>query len=107
MAIENFQRFRHYIVFSAYYRTHLGWVRKKLLKIEALRRLENAIVNLVLANSIAILLILKAKFTESLLDILSYSESTIKPTMVGWEKIFQNGGSQMARKCYFDIGFCQ
>ena len=47
-------------------------------KIEVLRRLENAILNLVLANNRGILLIVQAEFTESLLDILSYSESTIR-----------------------------
>ena len=35
--------------------------------------------------------------TESVLDILLYPQSTIKPTMVGLEKIFQNGGSQITR----------
>ena len=42
-----------------------------------------------------------------LVDILSYPESTIRPTMVVPEKNFQNGGSRIARKRYFEIGFCK
>ena len=33
------------------------------------------------------------EFTGSVLDIHLYAESTIRPTMVGPEKIFQNNGS--------------
>ena len=56
-------------------------------------------------NSRAMLLIFLAELTESVLDILSYPEFTIRPTMVEPEKNFQNGGSHIAGKRYFGIGF--
>ena len=59
----------------------------KKFKTKALRRLEDAILHLVLANNRAILLIFQAEYTETMLDILSYPESTIRSTMVGQEKI--------------------
>ena len=43
------------------------------------------------------LLIFYAEYTESALDIPSYPESSIRPPRLGPEKIFQNGGSHMAR----------
>ena len=57
MAIENFQRARHTIVYivSIVGPTMVG--PGKIFKTEVLRRLENAILNLVLANNRAILLI--------------------------------------------------
>ena len=53
------------------------------------------------------LLIFYAEYTESLLDILSYTESTMSPqSWLGSEKIFQNEDSQEAGKCYAKIGSC-
>ena len=51
----------------------------KIFKIEILRQLENAIMHLVFANNRTILLIFKAEFTETVLDILLYLESNIRP----------------------------
>ena len=56
------------------------------------RWLENAIMRLVFANTISYkrvaLLSFELEFTESLLDILSYSKSSTEPTMVGLEEKF-------------------
>ena len=58
-----------------------------MFEIKALLWLENAILKLGFANTVfhkrAILLIFEARFTEGVLDTLSYLESTIGPTMVG------------------------
>ena len=48
MGIENFQYARHSLVSSVDYRTHRGWVWRTIFKIKVLRRLENAIMGLVL-----------------------------------------------------------
>ena len=48
------------------------------------------------------MLIALAEFTESLLDIRSYLESTIRPTMVGPEKSFQTKGSYSALNAFSD-----
>ena len=58
-------------------------------------------------NNRGILLTFKEEISESVLDILSYPEFAIRPTMVGQEKNFQNGGSYMAGKSCFEIGFCK
>ena len=43
-----------------------------------------------------------------MLDILSYPESIIGPTMIGrGVKLSQSKGSQMAGKRYFEIEFCK
>ena len=72
--------------------------------------MENVILRLAFADTVfhkrAMLLIICAKYTESLLDIPSYPESTIGPPWLGPEKIFQHKSSQKAGKCYFKIGFC-
>ena len=64
----------------------------KKFEVKALRWLENAILELVLANTVSykstILLIFEAEFTESVLDKLLHPESTIKPTLVGPEEKF-------------------
>ena len=78
---------------------------EKTFKIEVLRRLENAILNVILANNRAILLIFYAEFRESVLDIHSYPESTIRPTMVGPEKHFRIGGSHMVENTVLRLAF--
>ena len=59
---------------------------------KALRWLENGNLKLVFASALshksAILLISEAEFTESVLNILLYPESTLGPTMVGPEENF-------------------
>ena len=56
MEIESIQRARHSLVLNVFYRDyHLG--PEKRFIIDVLTRLENAILNLVFANSRAILLI--------------------------------------------------
>ena len=40
-----------------------------------------------------------------MLDIISYPESTKSPSWLGSKKNFRNGGSQIAGKCHFEIGF--
>ena len=54
---------------------------------KALRWLENVILELVFANTAfyksTILKIFEAEFTESVLDKLSYPDSTIRPALVG------------------------
>ena len=60
---------------------------------------------MILAHHRASLLIVQIEFTESVLDIFSYPDSSIRPTMVGPEKNFQNVGSHMAGKRYFETGF--
>ena len=60
---------------------------------------------LVCANTVferAMLLMSYAKYTECVLDILSYQESSTGP-----EKNFQNGGNHTAGKRYFEIGFSE
>ena len=54
-----------------------------------------------------LLMFLQAIFTEGVLDIPSYPESTIGPTIVGPEEKFQSKASQMHRKCYFETDYCQ
>ena len=49
----------------------------RIFKIEVLRRLENAMLSMVFTNNKAILLIFQVEFTESMLDILLYSECTM------------------------------
>ena len=51
-------------------------------------------VNMVFTNNRAILLIFQVEFTKSMLDILSYPESTMGPPWLGQVKNFQNVGSQ-------------
>ena len=60
----------------------------KIFKMEDLRRRGNAILNLTFENNSAILLIVSAEFTESVLDILPYPASTIRHTTVGPAKNF-------------------
>ena len=79
----------------------------KIFKIDVLRRLENAISNLVIAKNMAMLLILQVEFAESVLDIPLYPESTIDSPWLNLEKTFRHEGTQMAGKCYFKIGFCK
>ena len=67
---------------------HDGSALRNISKTQVLRRLENAILNVTLANYGVILIIFYTEFTESVLDVLSYPESTIRPTMVGPEKTF-------------------
>ena len=66
--------------------------REKKFEMKALRWLENVILGLAFGNTVfyscTILLIFEAEFIESVLDKLSYSESTIRPTMVGPEEKF-------------------
>ena len=54
--------------------------------------MENTILGLVFANTVfyrgTILLIYEAEFTGSVLDKLSYPESTIRPSLVGAEEKF-------------------
>ena len=59
-------------------------------------------LNKVLTNNRAVLLIFQAEITESLLVILLYP----KPTM-GLEKIFQNKGFQEAQKRLFRLLCCK
>ena len=58
------------------------------------RRLENAILRLVFANTVfhkrALLVIIHAEYKESLLNILSHLESTLGPSWLSPEKNFQN-----------------
>ena len=86
---------------------HHGQALRKFFKKKMLRRLENAILHLIVANNRATLLIFLAEFTESVLDILSYLEPTIRPSMIGPEKNFQTGSFLMAGKHYFEIGVCK
>ena len=79
----------------------------KSFKIEVLRWMKNAFLNLVFANDRAIVLIFRAEFTEPVLDILLYPESTIGLPWLGPEENFQNESSQMAEKRYFQIGLCK
>ena len=48
-----------------------------------------------------------AEYTESVLDILSYPESTVGPPWLGQEKHLQNAGSQKPGTRYVMIGFCK
>ena len=64
-------------------------------------------LNLVFANNKDILLIFLVEFTESVLDIFLFPESTRGPLWSGPEKNFQNTGSQKAGKCYSEIGCLQ
>ena len=52
MAIERFQSPRHSFASRVYYKAHHDWARRKIFKIKVLRGLENAILRLVLANTI-------------------------------------------------------
>ena len=52
----------------------------------------------------AILLIFYVELTESVLDILSYAESTVGPIMVGPREKFHDKCSQKAGKHCFEIG---
>ena len=65
---------------------------KKKFKVKALRWVENAILGVVFTNTAfyksTILLIFEAEFTRSMLDKLSYPESTIRPTLVGPKEKF-------------------
>ena len=71
------------------------------------KRPENAILNLVFANSMPILLTFKeTEFAESVLDIPSYAEFTTCPPWLFTATNFQNGGSQMARESYCEIDLC-
>ena len=67
---------------------------RKIFKGEILRRLENAILRLVFANTVfherAMLLISYAEYAQSLLDIISHQEPNMGPPCLGLEKIFQN-----------------
>ena len=69
---------------------------------KVLKCLGNPILRLAFASKIhhnrAILRILDAEFIESSLEILSYPESTIGPTVVVPKKNFENKVSQIARK---------
>ena len=49
------------------------------------------------------LLIFSTESIESMLDILSFPESTMGPVWLGPEKNCENDGSQMAGKRYFAI----
>ena len=71
----------------------------------ALRWLINVVMSLILANRRGTLPINEAEFTESVLEIFSYPDSTICSPWLGKEKNFQNEGSQKARKRYIEIGF--
>ena len=55
----------------------------------------------------AMLQIFYAECTESMSDILSYSESTIGPPWLGQETNFQNQSYQQPEKRYFMTGFCK
>ena len=55
----------------------------------------------------AILLSFQAEFTECVLDILHHPESIIMPIMAGPGEKFQNEGSRMAGKWYFETDFLQ
>ena len=100
--IRYVQCIKHSLVSTFYCRAHHGWTRRKVLKINVLRSLENAFMILVFANTVshkrAALLSFEVEFTETLLDVLSYPKCTIEPTMVGLEEKFSNKGSQMAGK---------
>ena len=78
-----------------------------IFKIEALKRLENAMLNMVFTNNRAILLFFLAEFTEGMLDIFLYPKSRMGPPWLVPKKIYQNKGSQRVQKRYFQIGFCK
>ena len=64
-----------------------------IFKIEILKKLENAILRLVFANTAfyqrAMLLIIYAKYAESLLGIRSYTKFTLGPPRLDQDKIFK------------------
>ena len=74
------------------------------MKIVALRRLKNAILNLMLAKNRVTLLTFQADL-QIVVDNLSHPKSTLRPTMVGLEKNFQNGGSHTAKKSILRLVF--
>ena len=49
---------------------------------------------------------LYAELTESVLDVPLYPEPTVGSPWLCPQKKFQNGGSQMAKKRYFEIDLC-
>jgi len=65
---------------------------RKIFNIKALRWLENAMLKMDFENTVfhkrTMLLIFEAELTESVLDFLSYRESTIGPTIFGAEEKF-------------------
>ena len=50
MAIKTFPSTRHSFVSIVLYRDHHGWIRRKIFKLNVLRKSENAILRLVFAN---------------------------------------------------------
>ena len=80
MIIKNLQYARFSLISSVSCRAHHGWARRKNSQLQVLRWLENAV--LILAFEV-ILIIFCTEFPESALDICSYTESTIGPTILG------------------------
>ena len=66
--------------------------RKRTFKMKALRSLESGIFELVFVNTVLyksdILLIFEVDFTESVLDIILYTETTQGPAIVEAEEKF-------------------
>ena len=79
----------------------------KFFKIELLRWLENVILRFDSAISVfykrVMLLIFYAEYIESVLDFVSYLESTMGPPWLGPEKSFKNQGSQTAGKRFLRL----
>ena len=80
--INNFQCVGHSLTPSDYYKANLGWVRRKIFKINALKWLESANLRLIFANRLshmrAVLLIFEAGFAECVLQLnLHWSGSAL------------------------------
>ena len=63
-------------------------------------------LNIVFTNNRAILPTPYAEFTESMLDIILYPESTMGPTWLGLNKVFKIKALRKAKKRHFQSGFC-
>ena len=94
---RNFQCARHSLVSSFYC---IG--RKKFRN----RRLENVILNLIFANTKPHFANLVTRTCRKRVRRSFVSKIYYGPTMVGLEKNFQNGGSPIAGKHYFEIDLC-
>ena len=77
----------------------------KNFTLEVLIRLENAILNLVIANNRAILLIFSAEFTKSMLDTHSLPESTVGSPWLDLEKDFRRQENAILRLVFSDTVF--
>ena len=84
---------------------------EKIFEMEILLWLENVILRRNFANTAiqkrAMLQIFYAEYTENVLNILLYPESSMGRPWLGQENNFQNVSSQKPGKRHFMLGFCK